>query len=310
MFKLFSGSAHKLLAYEVAKLLQIPLAKSEVVRFGNSEVKVTIQEIVKNQTCVVIQPTSNPTDTRIMELLFFCDALKRQEAKEIVGVIPYFGYAKQNIQHRNGEDVSVNVVIRMLELIGFHKIFAFDLHDEGTAGDFNIPFENLTAFPLLAKSLKQELTSWGITPDKIAIVSPDQGGVERARNFGEKFFGTSKFDEVVIEKVRDQNIPHKAKPVAFYGDVKNKVAIIVDDMVISGSTLIPAVDECLKHGAKKVYGAIVHHDFMIDAARKIQQSQIEKFFTTNTIALSTDQNFPKLQEVNVAPIIAKALKSL
>jgi len=310
MFKLFSGSAHEDLTKEVAKLLKIRLAKSEVLRFGNSEVKVTIQEKVKDSTCVVVQPTSNPTDTRIMELLFYCDALKREEAKDIIGVIPYFGYAKQNIQHRRGEDVSANVVIRLLETLGFHKIFAFDLHDEGTAADFNIPFENLTAFPLLAKSLKKELKGCGTTPGKIAIVSPDQGGIERARNFGEKFFGSPKFDEVVIEKERDQNIPHKAKPVAFYGDVKNKVAIIVDDMVVSGSTLIPAIDLCLKHGAIKVYAAIIHHDFITGSAQKIQQSPIEKFFTTNTIALQPNQNFPKLIEINVAPLIAQALKSI
>src|SRR3989338_9480926 len=136
MVKLFSGSAHPNLSQEVSKLLNISISKSQVTRFGDSEVKVTIQEKVKNQTCVVIQPTSNPTDTNVMELLFFCDALRRQEAKKVIGYIPWFGYAKQDIQHRPGECVSVNVIIRMLESIGFFKVYTIDLHDEATGGVF------------------------------------------------------------------------------------------------------------------------------------------------------------------------------
>ncbi len=308
MIKLFSGSANPALSNQVANLLGISLSKSEVLRFGNSEVKVTIQEKVQSATCVIIQPTSNPTDTHIMELLFFCDALKREGAKEIIAVIPYFGYAKQNIQHRPGESVSVNVVIRMIEEIGFHKIYAFDLHDEGTAGDFNISFKHLSAFPLLARALVKQLHEWGNTPDKIAIVTPDQGGVERARSFGKNFFGTSNFEEVVIEKERDQNVPHRAKPIALYGDVKDKAVIIVDDMIVSGSTLIPAVDLCLLHGAKKVYGAIIHHDFILDAPEKIQKSKIDTIFTTNTIALQSNQKISNIVELSVAPIIVEELK--
>jgi len=125
MLKLFSGTANPTLSQKVGDLLGVPLSKAEVTRFGNSEVKVTIQEDVANATCVVIQPTSNPTDTHLMELCFFCDALRRQEAKRVIAVIPYFGYAKQNIQHREGECVSVNVVIRMLESIGFCKSLNF-----------------------------------------------------------------------------------------------------------------------------------------------------------------------------------------
>lgn len=308
MIKLFSGSANPALSNQVANLLGISLSKSEVLRFGNSEVKVTVQEKVRDATCVVIQPTSNPTDTHIMELLFFCDALKREGAKEIIAVIPYFGYAKQNIQHRQGEGVSVNVVIRMLEGIGFHKVYAFDLHDEGTAGDFNISFKHLSAFPLLADALVKKLRPWGTTPDKVAILTPDQGGVERARNFGKSFFGTSNFEEVVIEKERDQNIPHVAKPIAFYGDVKDKAVIIVDDMIVSGSTLIPAVDLCFQHGAKKVYAAIVHHDFIFNAPEIIQKSKIDIIFTTNTISLQPDQKFSNLAELSVAQIIAEEFK--
>jgi len=308
MFKLFSGSANPKLTEEIAKLTQIPLAKAEIVRFGNSEVKVTIQEDVRNQGCLVIQPTSNPTDTHLMELLFFCDALRREEAKKVIAYIPYFGYAKQDIQHRTGECISVNVVIRMLESIGFYKIYTVDLHDEATAGVFSIPFKNLSALPLLAQHLKNYFQKQKINLSDTCLVSPDQGAVERVRSFGEVFYGTADFSEVVIEKKRDQNIIHKATPLALYGDVAGKTAIIVDDMVVSGSTLIPAIDLCLKQGAKQVFAAVVHHDFTKTAPEILQNSKLERFFTTNTIDLKPEQKFDKLEEISVAPLIAEDLK--
>lgn len=308
--KLFSGTAHPKLVKEVAKLTHLPLAKAEVVRFGNSEVRVTVKEEVKNQDCVVIQPASNPADTNLMELFFFCDALKREGAKKVIAIIPYFGYAKQNVQHRAGECVSVNVVIRFLEAIGFDKIYTFDIHAEATAGVFFIPFKNLTAFPLLAEKLANYFHQADINKKQVVLVSPDQGAVEKVRNFGRHFYGTESFSQAVIEKQRDQKIIHKAKPLALYGDVKDKIGIIVDDMVVSGSTLIPAVDLCLQRGAKQIYAAIVHHDFTKEAPQKIQNSKLIKFFTTNTIALRPEQCFTKLEEVSVAPIIAGELKNL
>ncbi len=290
--------------------LKLPLAEAEVVRFGNSEVKVTIKEKVKNQNCLVIQSSSNPTDTNLMELFFFCDALKRQEAKKVIAVVPYFGYAKQNIQHRAGECISVNVVIRFIEAIGFDKIYTFDIHAEATGGVFSIPFKNLSAFPFLAEKLASYFNQAGINRKEIVLVSPDQGAVEKVRNFGRFFYQSENFSQVVIEKQRDQNIIHKARPLGLYGNVKDKITIIVDDMVVSGSTLIPAIDLCLEKGAKDVYAAVIHHDFTSDAPKKIQDSRLIKFFTTNTIALAERQRFEKLEEYSIAPIIAKELSNL
>jgi ribose-phosphate pyrophosphokinase len=310
MFKLFSGTANQKLSEEVAKLLKLPLSKAEVVRFGNSEVRVTIQEKVKNNYCVVLQPSSNPTDTNLMELFFFCDSLKRQEAKKIIGVIPYFGYAKQNIQHRPGECVSANVVIRFLEAIGFNKIYTFDIHAEATGGVFFIPFKNLSAFPLLAKKLSDYFDRIKTNKKEIVFVSPDQGAVEKVRTFGRYFYETDNFSQAVIEKQRNLNIKHQTKPLGLYGNIKNKIAVIVDDMVVSGSTLLPAIDLCLRMGTKEVYAAVVHHDFTKEAPKKLQTSRLIKFFSTNTIALSEEQKFPKLKEFSVAPIIANELKNI
>src|SRR3989338_3686624 len=226
MLKLFSGSANRKLSQEVSKLLKISISDAEVTRFGNSEVKVTIREKVKNQTCVVIQPTSNPTDSNVVELLFFCDALRRQEAKKVIGYIPWFGYAKQDIQHRPGECVSVNVIIRMLESIGFFKVYTIDLHDEATGGVFSIPFKNLSALPLLAGRIAKFFNAKNIDLKNVALISPDQGAVEKVRIFGETFYGSANFSEAVIEKKRNLEIAHHAKPLNLYGDVKDKICLI------------------------------------------------------------------------------------
>lgn len=298
--KLFSGTSNEGLTKEVSDILHIPLSKSEVVRFGNSEVRVRIDDEIKNEPCLIVQSTSNPTDTHLMELFFFCDALRREEAKKVIGIIPYFGYARQDIQHRQGECISVNVVIRFLESIGFNKIYTIDLHDEGTAGVFSIPFKNLSSLELLAKTARKEIKS----TSSVSIVSPDQGGIERARKFGQYFFGTSDFSLSIIEKRRDLEKIHTSKALDLYGNVKGKTVILVDDVVTSGKTLINAVDLCLERGAEAVYAAIVHHDLTEKAHDILQNSRLVKLFTTNTIQLMQHQKIPKLHEVSVASLIA------
>ncbi len=310
--KIFSGTANPALSEQVANELHMELAKVEVTRFGNSEVRVRIEEDVKHDTCVVIQSTANPTDTNLMELYLMCDALRREEARRVIGVVPYFGYARQNIQHRPGECVSVNVVIRFMEAIGFHKVYTFTLHDEATEGVFNIPFRNLSPFPLLAKEVKKYIEGKGIevSPDTVAIMSPDQGGIERARHFGQDLFGDTPFQISVTEKKRDLEHIHQSKALDMYGDVQGKMTVIVDDVATSGSTLTNAATAALEKGAIGTMAAIVHHDFAEGTPQKLQESDLEKFFTTNTIALKENQKFDKLQEVSVAGLIAAELKML
>jgi len=308
MYRLFSGTSNPQLTTGVSNLLHVPLAGSEVVRFENSEIRVRVHEDVKNNTCVLIQSTSNPTDTHLMELFFFCDALRRQEAKRVVGVIPYFGYARQDIQHRPGECVSVNVIIKFLESIGFYKVYTVNLHDEATEGVFSIPFKNMNAFPVLAVEIKKYVKD--VSVEKVAVVSPDHGGVERARKFSDVLFGHQDHTISVVEKKRDLEHIHKSVALDLYGDVKGKVAILVDDMVTSGGTLIHAARLCLDRGAAKVLAAVVHHDFAPDATQKLQSSPVEKFFMTDTIALKEDQHFEKLHEVSIAPLLAEELKHL
>lgn len=307
--KVFSGSNSKKLAEEVSRLLNVSLAKSEVIFFDNSEIKVTIKEKVKDDEVFIIQSTNNPANNNLMELFFFADALKRQEAKKIIGIIPYFGYARQSAQYRSGEVVSANVIIRFLETVGFNKIYTFDLHSEITGGFFSIPFKNLTAFPLLAKKISEYFYQKKIKKEEVVLVSPDQGAIKKVRNFGYYFYESESFPEALVEKKRDLNSNNRVKVLGIYGNVKNKIALIVDDMVVSGNTLLPVIDLCLKKGAREVYAAAVHHDFTQKAPEKIQNSKLVKFFTTNTVELKEEQKFNKLIEFSIAPIIAQELKN-
>ena len=309
MFKLFSGSANPKLSSEVSKLLNVRISKSEVTRFDNSEIRVMIQEKVKDDVCVIIQPTANPTDTHLMELFFFADALKRMQAKKIIAFIPYFGYARQNREHRVGESVSVNVVIRFFEEIGFNQVYTFNLHDEGTEGIFSIPFKNISSFSILGREVAHYLKNNKNT-EQVAVVSPDQGGVERAQIFAENFFHSNKVDIAVIEKRRNLNKIHQSKALNLYGKVRNKTCILVDDIITSGGTLVHAAEFCLKRGAKRVLACVVHHDFSPNAEVVLSKSPIEKIFMSNTIALKSEQKFSKLEEISIAPLIEQELKKL
>jgi ribose-phosphate pyrophosphokinase len=305
MIKLFSGSANPKLSQEVASILNLPLSSSKITRFANSEVKVTIKEKVKESTCFVIQPTSNPTDTHLMELLFFADALKRNGAKKIIAVIPYFGYARQNREHLPGESVSVNVVIRILEYVGFDAIFAVTLHDEATEGVFSVPFKNIDGFLVLNKKISSYLSNH-FKNETVIIVSPDQGGVERAQNFADSFFHQKNVEIAVVEKKRNLEKIHQSKALNLFGNVKNKIAIIVDDIITSGQTLVNAADLCLKKGAKKVIAAVVHPDLSPNAKETIEKSPIEKIFVTNTIQLK--EKIEKIEVVSCASLIANTIK--
>jgi len=303
MIKLFGGTSNPPLVSQVANNLNLKLSRCEIIRFNNSEIKVTIEEDIKNKICIVIQPTSNPTDTNIMELLFLADALKNQKAKKIIGFIPYFGYSRQNSQYRTGECISVNVIIKLIQFIGFSQIYTIDLHDKINGNLFSIPFKNLSALPLLAKTIKKKLSLRNVT-----LVSPDQGGVERVREFGRAFFETKDFSFVIIDKKRSLDIPHQSKILKFHGNVKNREVIIVDDIITSGNTLVNAAKECLKQGAKKVFAVVVHHDFSLTAPHLLHKSPIEKIYSTNTILLTSKQKFNKLEEISVAPLIVEEIK--
>ncbi|MFH1826831.1 MAG: ribose-phosphate pyrophosphokinase [bacterium] len=306
MIKIIAGTRNIQLANAVANLLKTKPIKTEIVRFANSETRIRILENITDEHVFVIQSGSNPTDISYMELFFTGDALRRSEAKKITAIIPYFGYARQNIQHRSGEDVSANVIVKFLETIGYNEVILFDIHDEATLGIFSIPVVHLSALPILSKKVSEYLKE---EAENVAIVSPDQSGVERARLFAQALFENKQVDIVVVEKKRDLDKIHQSKAIEVFGDVKNKIAVLVDDIATSGNTLINAADLVLQNGAKKVIAVFTHADFAPDTVQKLNDSKIDKIFTTDTITLNQKQLSDKIEVVSVAEIIASSLKN-
>jgi ribose-phosphate pyrophosphokinase len=198
-------------------------------------------------------------------------------------------------------------VVKFLEAAGFDEIWTFDFHEIAATGIFSVPFSNIFAFDILAKHVKHFLGSTSHLKNTV-IVAPDQEGIERARIFGKSFYGTESFETATVSKQRNLDSLHQSKALELFGDVKDKTAILVDDICTSGGTLIHAAEKCLEKGAKRIFAVITHPDFIDGVQEKIQASPFEKFFTTNTIPFKKNAKFDKLIEVSIAETIASKLK--
>ena len=306
MNKLLFPLSHSLeLGKKIAELNGWEVGKSETVHFANSEIRTTVLSSVKDKNCVLVQATSNPTNEALIELLFMADSLRRGGAASIEAIIPYFGYARQNIQHRAGECVSAHVVINMLESLGIGKVSVVDIHDEGTGGIFQVPFANLSAYSELAPQIYQDLNLSAENEADCVIGSPDQGGVERARAFAKLFYKANpETDTIVVEKKRDLNAIHESKAVELFGNVKGKHVILVDDVATSGKTIMNAAKMCLDAGATAVSAAVVHADFAIGVPRLLEESLLTSFYTTNTIEkpLEDLSQYGKIKVVDISQI--------
>ncbi|GIW63257.1 MAG: ribose-phosphate pyrophosphokinase [Patescibacteria group bacterium] len=307
---IISGSANYQLAKETAELLKADCLQAETTKFADTEFKVRINQRMYNQTAVVIQSISRPASETLLELLLIIDSLKRQEAKEIIVVIPYFGFSRQNIEHLKGESVSFNLIANILQNLNLSRVITCELHDEASSGVFSIPFTNLNVFDELSEAIKNYLDQINITTSatNITIVSPDQGGLERARKFGEIFFNSDNFNLAVTEKKRNLQGIHDSKAVEIYGSVENKLCLIVDDVSTSAGTLINSAELCLKYKASKILAVIVHKDFTQEAVEKINNSKIEKIFTTNTITRTDLKEPDKIATISVASKLAEILQ--
>ncbi len=302
---LFAGTASPGLGKSIARLNDLETGRHEVVQFANSETKATIMSEVYGRDCVVVQSTSNPTNNNLVELLLTMDALRREGAEKVSVIIPYFGYARQNIQHRKGECVSAHVVVTVLESLGAHRVMTTDIHDESMGGIFSIPFRHLSALPLIADRMYADLGA-GEGEDEYVVGSPDQGGIERARYFAEHFYRHNKqtIDTVVVEKKRDLNAVHQSKSIELFGNVKGKKVILVDDVATSGQTIFHAAEASLQQGAKAVYAAVVHPDFAPGIPKAVQGSVLEQLYTTNTIERTIEDlgRYPKIKVLDASPI--------
>ena len=297
--KIFSGSTNKPLAEKVAKLLKKPLGRLEIHVFADEEKRVRVLDKVLGEDCVVVQSTSTNADINYMELFFIIDALKRNGAKSVTVVIPYLGYQRQDHVFRGGEAVSMGVVSKILEAVETNKLITFDLHSSRIPELFSIPVLHLSALPIFAKTIREK--HWD--DDQTVIVSPDMGGVRRVKILCGLL---NNMPYMAIEKNRDL----KSGKISMeeIKTVTKKRAIIVDDMISTGATIVKAAKLLRKKGAEEIFVFSTHPVFAGNAALSLQESVVDKIFVTDTINISREKLFPKLQVLSIGEMIAKNLR--
>lgn len=297
--RLFSGNANPALATEIAKYLGFPLGDSIVKRFSDGEVWVEVNENVRMMDAYIVQPTCAPANEHIMELLIMIDALKRASVATITAVIPYYGYARQDRKVKPRTPISSKLVADLLTAAGANRIVSIDLHAAQIQGFFDIPFDHLYALPVFLEYFQKNPI------ENLSIVSPDVGGVERARAYGKRLGGTL----ALIDKRR--SAPNVSEVMHIIGDVKNKNVVIIDDIVDTAGTLVQAAQVLKEQGAKKVYAFITHPVLSGPALERIAGSNLEKLVITNTIPLRDEvRKCKKIHQISVAPILGEAISRI
>lgn len=296
--KIFSGTSNKPLAEKIAKDLGLKLSPMEVFIFPDGEKRIRVLEKVLGEDVYVVQSASSPTDVNYIELFFIIDALKRSGAKSITAIVPYFGYQRQDHQFREGEAVSVKVIADILEKLGISKLIALDLHSIKIEEAFNIPVDHLSALSIFAKFIKEK--GWD---ENSTLASPDMGGARRIKILSE-MLGNMPY--AVIEKNRDLN-SGKVSADKIAGRVGKK-AIIVDDMISSGGTIITASDLLKKNNAKEIIVFATHPVFSEYAPKNLAESRVNAVYVTDTIFVPENKRFAKLKILSVSEMIASELK--
>lgn len=295
---LFSGNANKKLAEEIAQYLDIPLSPMEITNFVDGEIFLKILENVRGTDAFVIQPTCPPVNDNIMELLFIIDALKRASARRITAVIPYYGYARQDRKTEPRVPISAKVIANILTVAGASRVLVIDLHVGQIQGFFDIPVDHLFAAPLMIDYIKRKRLS------DLTILSPDTGGVERARAFAKRL---EAFLAIIDKRRPERNV---AELMHIVGDIEGRNVVIVDDMIDTGGTIIQAAEAIKKGGAKDVYVCSTHGVFSKDALNNLQKSVLKEIIVTNTIPQNKESEYSKLQVLSIAPLLGEAIKRI
>ena len=297
---LFSGNANPALAQEIATHLGAELGKAKVGAFSDGEVDIELYQNVRARDVFVVQPTSQPTNEHLMELLLMVDAFKRASARRITAVIPYFGYARQDRRPRSTRvPISAKVVANLLETVGVERVLTMDLHADQIQGFFDIPVDNIYASPVLLSDLKNNQY-----PD-LVVVSPDVGGVVRARALA-KQLGC---DLAIIDKRRPK--ANVSEVMHVIGEIEGRNCVIMDDMIDTAGTLVKAAEVLKERGAGKVYAYCTHPVFSGPAIERIAASQLDEVVITNTIPLTeAAQACPKIRQLSVAYLFAETIRRI
>lgn len=293
--KLFTLSANKPLAETIAQNAGIPLSNVEVIRFADGEITVNIEESVRGNHVFVIQPTSQPANDHLMEVLVLTDALRRASAASITIIMPYFGYSRQDRKAKSRQPITAKLVANLLTVSGVDRIVSIDLHAAQIQGFFDIPIDNFPAAPTLASYFRRKKLK------NVVIVSPDHGGVSRARVFA-SFFNAPL---AIIDKRRPE--PNKAEVMNIIGDIKGATCIMIDDIIDTGGTLIAGANALIAAGALEVYAAATHAVFTANATEKLQNSVINEVVVTDTIYLDASKKQPKIKQLSVGALLGEAI---
>lgn len=296
--KIFSGSANLPLAQEICEHLGVPLGKVKLKRFSDGEVAFQILENVRGQDVFIVQPTSPPVAETLVELLVMIDAFKRASARRITAVLPYYGYARQDRKDKPRVPISSKLVGDLLTAAGTHRLLTVDLHADQIQGFFNIPVDHLYATPILIRAVQE------MQLENVCIVSPDSGGVERAR-FYAKYL---KANLAIIDKRRVAD--NEAEVMNIVGDVDGKNVVIVDDLIDTGGTIVNATMEMRRKGALRLFAAATHGVLSGPAIQRLQASEFEAVLISNSIPLSPERRIPKIKVFSIAPLLAEAIKSI
>ncbi|MEK7581153.1 MAG: ribose-phosphate pyrophosphokinase [Patescibacteria group bacterium] len=293
--KIFAGSSNVSLTKKVSELSRIPLGKIDLGKFSDSEIDVWVEDDVNNTNVFVLQSNSNPVNDNIIELALIADALKRSGSHWITAIIPYFGYSRKEKQSRRGEPISAKVIADLIIESGVNKVICLDLHADAIVGFFNVPVIYLSALEVLATKLKEE------NPTNPIVVAPDVGGVKRARNFASILSAPL----AVIEKHRQVNSRDKMEVLSMSGEVSGDTAIIIDDVISTGGTIVQSAKALYEKGVKKIIVCATHGVFAGDAVKNLENSPVDKIIVTDSIP--QNQKSKKIEVVSVAPLIARCL---
>lgn len=298
--KIFAGTSNVELAKKIAEKYGTTVGDVEIVRFKDGEVYVCIDETVRGRDIFVVQSTSEPVNENIMELLIFIDALKRASAKSINVIIPYYGYARQDRKSRPREPITSKLVANLLTTAGATRVVTMDLHADQIQGFFDIPVDHMQALPLLAKSFIAK----GLHGEKVVVVSPDIGGVKRARKLAEWL----DCKIAIIDKRRPK--PNMSEVMNLIGEVEGKVAIFIDDMIDTAGTITNGADAIMARGAIEAYACCTHAVFSGPAIERLEASSLKEVIVTDSIALPESKKIDKVKIVSVDEILAEAVRRI
>ncbi|MBB6451528.1 ribose-phosphate pyrophosphokinase [Geomicrobium halophilum] len=293
--KIFTLNSNPDLAKEICSQVGVDLGKSSVKRFSDGEIQVNIEESIRGCDVYLVQSTSEPANEHIMELLIMIDACKRASAKSINVVIPYYGYARQDRKARSREPITSKLVANLVENAGATRVLTLDLHASQIQGFFDIPVDQLIGTPLFSSYFIEKQL------EDVVIVSPDHGGVVRARQMAERLEAPI----AIIDKRRPR--PNVAEVMNIVGEIEGKTAIIVDDIIDTAGTLQLAADALVEQGAAHVYASCTHPVLSGPAISRIQDSKLEELIVSNTIALPEEKKIPKITQLSVGPLMAQAI---